>query len=210
MYIKYVTTILALTVGAGFYFTISEVVALKEEIQVLEDALQLKEDGIQVPSVVSEGRKQLIVPQPETTSTPSVKNGGASLNIPTAIIFNVLSDAALQPQSNVSVIIESVQKKGTDFILNVKTLTNEAQAYSTLNFKDIFQLVSFDKENEKPYRISGGFGSMPPKSTISGSVFIKADEKKNTLILQIETTGGALKHYEFNFDKKTYRETEIG
>ena len=207
MYLKYAVVFLILGVGVGFYFTISEIVALKEEVLTLGDAVLGSKDN-PLSTIVSEGKKQAVAPISQTTSTEPKLDG--SVNIPTAIIFTILSDQVLQPQANISVTIENAYKKDGDFVLNLRAFTNEAQSYSAIDFKDVFKLINFEKGNEKPYQINGKFSSMPPKSVVNGSVFIKPKPSDDVLILQIETKDGNFKHYEFDFKKKTYKEKEIG
>lgn len=144
---------------------------------------------------------------PETaTTTPT-----GDLNITASIVFIALSGPALQPQTPITITVENVSKSPEGKItLNMKTLTNQATAYSSLDVDKLFALVDLEKGAiEPPLEIKGSFNSLPPKTTTAGQIMFEVAPIKNKIILQIGSPDNP-KFYEFDFDKKTYKETQIG
>jgi len=69
--------------------------------------------------------------------------------------------------------------------------------------------VNLEGENQKAILTEGQFDSMPPNSAVVGKLIFDGSPTTNTIILQVGY-GENLKFYEFNFIKRTYKETVIG
>lgn len=203
--------LLLVVLGGGFYLTLSNLSSLRDEVRNLEIALHLsREKGTPINSIISEGQKNAVVIAP-STSTQVVSNQQEQVIIPTAIIFNTKSSPLLQPQANIPMIIESVAKAGDgQVVINIKAFTSEAESYSAIEPRDLFEMIDLVEVNQKALQVNGGFQSMPPKSVVTGSVLFKIKPEQKVMILQISTGDGGFRHYEFNFEKKSYKETEIG
>lgn len=208
-----ISIILTLFVLGGFLLIFDTIGSLRGDIKNLESSVNL------VMKWKSENEK--IVTQPTAPTTPetsgvknppqeSETNTVQDITIPSAIIFETKSSAALLPQINITVTVEGVAKSsdGT-IIVNFKAFTSQATGYSALEPRDFFELVSLEGDNQKVVKVDGQFSSIPPKSASSGAAYFKVVPTQNTIILQIGT-GENLKFYEFNFLKKTYKETVIG
>lgn len=202
--------ILAVLLG-GFYLILNNVSQLSDDVRSMEIAMHFfGQNNGGVDSIISEGQKKSVV----LTSSTSTSVGLATddiITIPTAIIFQIVSSPLLQPQTNIPIIAESVSKKRDGQIsVNVKAFTSEAEAYSAIELRDLFELIDLQGENQKPLQVTGGFSSIPPKSVVNGGIIFKIKPEQKTMILQIDMGGDRVKYYEFNFEKKTYKETVIG
>ena len=195
------TTFVLIIVVVGFYFVISELADLRSDLRNLELTLEIsnKDNGI-----IS-----------EATSTESgnlsSQEGKVSV-IPTAIIFETLSSPLLEPQTKVTVTVESISlaEDGT-VALSIRAFTSEATAYSALQPQNFFELIDLEAGGKtiKPAKTDGAFSSIPPKSAASGRVYFKINPSLNSVILQINYEN-SIKYYELDFGKKTYKETAIG
>lgn len=202
-----VIVIFALLTFAGFFVLLNKSAELQGTIKDLELQIKLSEKEnvpISVPvSVSNPSTVPSIVP---TTSSP-VSRG---ISIPSAILFTVSSSPLLAPQAELTVTIESANLSADGvLIFSLKVFTENARSYSALDVKTLVELVELTGDNQKPTTISGTFTSMPPKSSVSGSVEFHIPPTKETVILQINA-GGDMKFYEFNFKSKNYRETVLG
>lgn len=205
-----VSIILTLFVLGGFLLVFDTIGSLRGDMKNLESSVDL------VMKWKSENEG--VVTQPTTPTTPETENTPQepvvdktpSILVPSAIIFEAKSSAALLPQVNVTITIEGVEKNSDGAVaINFKAFTNQASGYSALEPRDFLEIVSLEGENQKVIKVDGQFGSIPPKSASSGAAYFRVAPTQNTIILQIGT-GENLKFYEFNFLKKTYKETVIG
>jgi len=188
----------------GFLFILNKIGMLSTDIQNLKLQLDIS--------------KSQVVPEPASTSTPvgesatstSQNNEGVSVKIPTAILFETDSSPVLSPQTTLSITVQDALRNidGT-FTVDIKVFTSNASGYSAINPKDIFQVISFEGGNIEAEEVHGQFDSMPPKSATIGSLVFKTDPQNTNIILQVGKASQAT-FYEFNFAKKTYRETTVG
>lgn len=195
--------IFALFVLSGFYFIFDRISNLKSDIKNLEFSIELlKKDIALTPPEAPP------LNEPPANTSPPPEN--QEIKIPTAIIFEASSSPLLSPQTKITITIENVAKAPDGTIsVNIKAFTAGADAYSALEPRNLFELVNFSGDNQKPIQVNGSFDSIPPKSTISGSIIFKINATQNNLILQIGGTD-SVKFFEFNFTRKTYKETAIG
>jgi hypothetical protein len=185
----------------GFYITFSELKVVQNEIESMRIAFQLSE----VESRDAAEKKEETSKEVATPEAPDSKN-----TISTAIIFTALSSPLLQPQANTAVIIEGVSEDSPESLtVHIKAFTNEATSYSALDAGSMFEIVDLKGLNRRARSTSGNFDSMPPKTAISGEVVFARSPEESTVILQVNT-GEEVRHYEFNFEQKTYKEIVLG
>lgn len=195
---------LFLLFGAGSYLMLDNIHSLRNEVKNLELNLQIlsKKDEQLPPSVPEKPAEEI--------SRPQTPEDSESVSIPTSIIFAAQSSPLLSPQTKLTVTLENTTKaKDGTITLNIKVFTNEAVSYSAFEPRDYFQIINLEGADQKAARTAGQFNSMPPKSSISGSLIFKIEPAQNTIILQVGPTENAV-FYEFNFLKKTYKETFLG
>lgn len=210
MSLKYILAGVGLVFFGAFYLLLSNIADLKNQVNNLETAIHLLEikDAPLTPAVKDDGQ-QSVSPAPQATSTKITASD--SVVIPTAIIFNVLSDPSLQPQVKIPVAVESVSKSAEgDVTVSFKVFTNETDSYSAVEPRDFFEIVNLAENNERPVQVNGNFKSMPPRSIATGSAIFKIKPDKKTLILQIRMDDGNVRNYEFDFTKKSYKEAILG
>lgn len=197
--------IFALFVLAGFYFTLDKISDLKTSLANLELQIQLA---------------ALNRIESNSTSTPDPLNSSAGIKlppenpeiiIPTAIIFDIQSNPLLQPQTKITITVENATKNAAGLVkINFKAFASEADSYSAIEPRDSFELINLDlTQNQKPVQVTGQFNSIPPKSFAAGAVHFQIPPQQEKVIIQIGPSGN-LKFYEFNFSKRTYKETVIG
>lgn len=184
--------------AGGFFVVLNQLADIRGEIQMIQPGNVVSEDG--------EG-------QIKSTST-EVQNGAEDssvLFLPTAIIFNTLSSPALQPQTNIAVIVEGLSKsEDGQIVVRFKAFTSEASSYSALSVQDLFEIVDLSSgANQRPADVKGSFASIPPKSAVSGTVEFRVSATQRSIILQVNAEGGA-RFYQFDFEKRTYKETVLG
>ncbi|MFH1161851.1 MAG: hypothetical protein V1696_01055 [Candidatus Jorgensenbacteria bacterium] len=203
----YVTVIvLAFLMVGGFVLVFLELSDLKNAVSELQ---------FTAARPVAETPLPAAPPTSSPTSTSTPPAGGpppapAVITIPTTIIFQTQSGPALQPRTNLTVAVESVSRApdGTATV-HLRVYTNQATGYSAFNPASSLQLIDLEGENQPPTPGTGSFGSMPPQSAAEGTVTFSTDPTRDTLILQTGSSDNPT-FYEFNFAKKTYKETVIG
>ncbi len=130
--------------------------------------------------------------------------------ISTAIIFDVNSSSTLLPQASTTITIENVSKlKDGTLTADIKAFTSNASSYTAIDPKSLFWIINVDGSDELATDAKGQFSSMPPKSSVSVQVIFKPTSDRNSYIFQVGT-GDDTKFYEFDFAKKSYKETIIG
>ncbi len=194
----------------GFYMAFDKIATLSTTVSNLELAEQIK-DKSSAPSQNGAGTAVNIpVATSSDTREPAPTQSDVVAKIPAAIIFNTLSDAALQPQATTTITVESVSKKSDGTIqVNIKAYTPNASSYTAIDPRGIFWLVNLNGDNIMVSHVSGQFQSMPPQSSTAGQLILKPDTDSNSIILQIGN-GDMAKFYQFDFTKLTYKETVIG
>lgn len=196
--------IFAFLVLGGFYFVMSEVLAIKSTLKNLEFSIEQisKREAISTQSTPAVVEKQ--------TTTEPAPPPKTDITIPTAIIFTQLSSSLLEPQTPITVTIEGVTREldGT-VIVGIKAYTNEAVSFSSLDVNQLFSIIDMTGTTQKPLFVNGSFNSIPAKNVASGGLVFKTDPVRATVILQVGTVENA-RFFEFNFSTKTYRETPLG
>lgn len=206
-YVVPVFIIFILFALGGFYVTLSAIGNLRNDLKNLELAFELSQ---RENTVVSEAAPTAEETEESQTSKTEPQEGLTV--IPTAIIFEALSSPLLQPQTNVTITIESISKADDGLVsINLKAFTNEATSYSALQPQNLFELIDLSTggASMKPVGTEGSFGSIPPKSAVSGSVLFKIDPSLSSIILQVNYNN-TIKYYELNFKRRTYKETVLG
>ncbi len=200
--------IVVLGVMAGFYVVFDKIATLSTTVSNMALTLELSKN-VQSPaqtapaptSSQSTATAQSSVPQPTVS---------LGINIPTAIIFDAQSSSALLPQATTTIEVENVAKnEDGSLAIDVKAFTSNASSYTAIEMKDLFAVVDLNGENMVPADIRGSFQSMPPKSSVTGRIIFNPAANRNTIILQVGA-GDNIKYYEFDFTKKSYKETIIG
>ncbi|MEK7629806.1 MAG: hypothetical protein AAB432_00275 [Patescibacteria group bacterium] len=195
--------IFALLVLAGFYLVFDKISSLRSDINNLELSLQISQKENNLAPVA------LPVNNPPTSGPTSTLELQPVI-IPTAIIFSASSSVNLQPQTVLTITVQSVTKDAEgNLAINVKVFNSQSASYSAIQINNLFAIIDLEGDNQLPVNTTGQFDSIPPSNAISGNINFKTDPTGNTIILQIGS-GDNLKFYEFNFVKKTYKETIIG
>ncbi|OGG38989.1 hypothetical protein A2116_01860 [Candidatus Jorgensenbacteria bacterium GWA1_49_17] len=197
------TTIVLIISLLGFYFVLGEVSKLRNDVKNLELALEIsnKEGEVIGEATSSE----------PTGESPELSEKKASV-IPTAIIFDTISSPLLEPQTKITVTVESISKTEDGSVnVNIRAFTSEAETYSALQPQNFFELIDLEADGKvmKPLESEGAFSSIPPKSAAAGKVIFKIEPGKNSIILQINYEN-TIKYYELNFTNKTYKEAVLG
>ncbi len=197
--------IVMLLLAGGFFMVLNQLADIRGEIQTIQLTLGLPLNSEDM--IISEGEKNENI----STSTNSEGQDFAGALIPTAIIFTTLSSPALQPQTNIAVIVEGVSKTEDGRVMvQFKVFTSEASSYSALLVQDVFEIVDLSSgANQRPADVKGSFASIPPKSAVSGTAEFRVSATQRSVILQVNAEGGA-KFYQFDFEKRTYKETVLG
>lgn len=204
--------IFALLVLSGFYFIFEKISNLRSELKNFELSLQILEEKINDIETANknpgtENQRKL---DDNLEPTNPINNETEEATINAAILFEIQSSPILQPQTKITMLIEKVAKLTVGTIkLSFKAFTNEATTYSTIEPRDFFELVNLTGDNQRPLAVNGQFTSIPPKNSAAGEIIFKIEPNQNTFILQVGD-GENLKFYEFNFSKKTYKETVLG
>ncbi|MFH0712558.1 MAG: hypothetical protein V2A55_01775 [Candidatus Jorgensenbacteria bacterium] len=189
---------------AGFYAVFDKVSGLQNDLKNLELALEISKKG---------GKE--VVGEATSTNTNGEPAGAPEQKIsviPTAIIFDTPSSPLLEPQTKITVTVESISKTEDGSVnINIRAFTSEASAYSALQPQNFFELIDLEANGKviKPFESQGAFSSIPPKSAVSGKVLFKIDPGDNSIILQVNYEN-IIKYYELNFGNKTYKETVLG
>lgn len=205
-----VIIVLAFLVLGGFYFVFDKIGGLATEVKNNELNLELlsKNAGSPAPDQTTPTSTQS--DNGQNQNNPGSTSAESDIVVPTGIIFTVNSSPNLQPQTSVTMTIDNIMKKqdGT-IIVTLKAFTNQAASYSAVDPASFIQYVSLDSENQSPINPSPVFGSMPPKSVVTGTVTFRVDPNKTIIILQTGQ-GDNPNFYEINFTTGTYKETTIG
>lgn len=192
--------ILIIVVVVGFYWTINEI----REAQTINNTDQ--EISESLPDSVSPGQKAT---SSESSDSQKIIQEG-DMVVPTAILFEKQSSPLLSPQTMLTIVLDSVVKSEDGLItLNLKVYTNEANSYSAIQPSNLFELVNFQGENQKPLQVKGSFDSIAPKSAITGQVIFKEEPDTQEIILQVETQSST-NHYRFDFENESYEEAILG
>lgn len=204
LYIALIIVVIA--VMAGFYFVFDKISTLSTQVSNMALTLELGKN-IQPPAQTAPA----VATTTPVASLPASQPAAASgITIATAILFDAQSNPALLPQATTTIEVENVTKNDDGSVqVNLKAFTTNANSYTAIQPKDFFAIVDLNGENVAPSNVEGSFQSMPPKSSVTGRVTFTPAANRNTLILQVGT-GDSARYYEFDFTKKSYKETIIG
>ncbi len=200
----------------GFYVAFDKIASLTTSLSNLELTQELKNKSGDTSSI-SQGLNVLsanpIGVQQSATSTNTASQQSQSdlvAKISTAIIFDTNSSSALLPQASTTITIDNVSKmKDGTIRVEIKAFTNNASSYTAIDPNGLFLILDTDGNGEPASQINGEFKSMPPKSSVSGQIIFKPSSDRNSYIIQMGI-GDDTKFYEFDFVKKSYKETIIG
>lgn len=192
----------------GFYVAFDKIATLSTTVSNLELADQIKSKSEETPATP--------IPAPATTNQQTQTNQPAGdatdviAKISTAIIFDVNSSSSLLPQASTTITIDNVSKlKDGTLTADIKAFTSNASSYTAIDPKSLFWIINVDGSDVLATDATGQFSSMPPKSSVSGKIIFKPSADRTSYIFQVGT-GDDTKFYEFDFVKKTYKETIIG
>jgi len=192
--------LLIVCVIGGFFLTLNR-------ISVLEGSVERALVAFRLGAASSISDSRVVNDTSDAIPAATLEDEGT---IPTAIIFNTLSSPLLKPRSNVAVIVEGVSRDSAGLLtVHLKVFTSEATSYSALNVGSIFELVDLSGLNQRVDRVLGSFDSMPPKKVVTGGVLFNTSPDTDTVILQLNT-GEEIRHYEFDFEKHSYKEVVLG
>ena len=196
-FLAFALSILAL---AGVFFILNELGNIKNAVSNCELAIELSQ------------RNTTVISEASSTESKNIQNSNKTILIPTAILFETISSPLLSPQTNITIAIEGVSKTEDGTIkIHLRAFTNDATSYSAIEPRNFFELIDLTAGGvtAKPLDSEGVFNSIPPKSAVSGNVVFKIDPTKNSIILQINH-GESIKHYELDFERRSYKEPVLG
>ena len=192
----------------GFYVAFDKIATLSTTVSNLELANQIKSKSEETP--VAPTPTPAPTNQPAQTNQPAGDATDVIAKISTAIIFDVNSSSSLLPQATTTITIDNVSKlKDGTLTADIKAFTSNASSYTAIDPKSLFWIINVDGSDVLATDAKGQFSSMPPKSSVSGQIIFKPASDRNSYIFQVGT-GDDTKFYEFDFAKKTYKETIIG
>jgi hypothetical protein len=198
--------VLAFLTAAGFYFLLEKFSTLREDFKNLEFSFELyKKENAATP--ISQTANP---PVNETVKTPEPSQ--ESIVIPTAILFETNSSTTSETQIKFNVSVESVTKATNGMIeVALKVFNGNDQTYGRLDPVPLFEIIDLQNPSasQEPYKIEGSYDAIPPKSAILGKIFLKISAFQNTMILRIGEVETA-SFYEFDFQKKSYKEISVG
>ena len=194
----------------GFYMAFDKIATLSTTVSNLELSQQIKDKAATPDQNISAATTNTPVTTSSAQQQPAPTQSDIIAKIPAAIIFNTLSDPALQPQATTTITVESVSKKSDGTIqVNIKAYTPNASSYTAIDPRGIFWLVNLNGDNVMVSQVNGQFQSIPPQSSTSGQLILKPATDSDNIILQIGN-GDAARFYQFDFTKLIYKETIIG
>jgi hypothetical protein len=198
--------IVMLAISGGFFVAFDKIASLSSAL----NAANLK-----IETLEKYGGYRIEVPRettPTPTSTtplPTAPTSSISRTIPTAIIFQTSSSEVLPPQVPLTITIESVKRDAPNAVVfQLKVYNGEGKGYAALDPRTLLELLNFEGDNVKATMMSGSFSAIPAKGAVTGTVTIPADPARSSVILQINLP--ELKFYEFDFERQTYHQAEVG
>lgn len=210
---KIINIVIALVLAAGLGWGLSSLREIRQTLNNLNTELQ----GLRSLMVALDSTEPITEEKPaaeksspatDAANSPALK----TTDIPTSIIFPAVSSPLLQPQNTLTITLEKISFAATENIvaLHLKIFTSETDSFSALEPTPLFAL--FDKttgELKSPTGATGPFSSLPPRSAVAGQILFAAPAGQNIFIFKIGA-GDQTKFYEFDFEKKTYKETTVG
>jgi hypothetical protein len=212
----YITAaIFVVIILTGFYLVFNRLAELQEEFKNFELAFELyKKEKASAPPVPQ--------PNPPTSTNgsemkkpePVPNQDQESAIIPTAILFEAQSSATSFNEMPVklNISVENVARSTNGTIeVALKIFNGDAQNYARLDPLPLFEIIDLQNTtvSQEPYKIEGPYDSIPPRGAILGKVFFKVSSSQNTIILRVGEVETA-SFYEFDFQKKSYKEISVG
>ncbi|MDO8469515.1 MAG: hypothetical protein Q7S84_00655 [bacterium] len=200
----FVTIIVVVLVFAGaLFFAFDRIATLSGNVKSIEGRIT----ALAVPPT---GGQALPTSTPPTPPPPPASEPtSTSITIPAAIIFQTSSSEALPPQSRLTVTVESAKREVDGRVtLGLKVFSGEATGYAALDPRTLFELLNLEGDNVKANDMTGSFSTIPAKGAVSGTLTFQTDPARRTIILQVNLPEA--KFYEFDFDRKTYKQAEVG
>ncbi len=192
--------VLTIIVLGGFYLIFNQLNSIQQVVLNSPGSGQNQSQTIATSTPISTPSNQ--------TPTSSAPTGGVS--IPANILFTIESSPALQPQTNVTVTVNSVTESPDGTItVNLKAFTSQASSYSSLNPADFLQIVDLSGNNETVLSTTGNWNSMPPQGGTTGTATFKVDPGATSIILQVGAPSTA-NYYKFDFSTQSYQQTVLG
>lgn len=196
--------VLILVMLGGFYF-------LTAKISTLQTALQ-NQSGSPVnqntaPNQMPTPTSSVPTSAGATSTTPSAKSG---ISLSSNILFTASSSADLQPQTNLTILINKISKLSDGTIaVAVKVFTDSATSYSAVDMSNLIQVFNVGGSNGVSNNIVGAFKAMPPQGAVDGVVNFPSDPSTQSVILQVGSPDSP-SFYEFDFDTNSYKQITVG
>lgn len=197
-----------LFVVVGFYFTFEKIAAVKSEVSNLELSLEILKKYVNGDNASGTAKAILPSPTPVDTSSQPNTNSGTSIDVPSAIVYEIKQNKDLKIPAETILNVDSAKLLSNELTFSLKAISLEATSSFSLSPKDFIQLVSLEGENIKASSVSDGFSNIQPKTNATGTITFKINAS-NTVILQIGN-GDTARFFEFNFSTKTYKEVQLG
>ncbi|MEK7542712.1 MAG: hypothetical protein AAB503_00165 [Patescibacteria group bacterium] len=209
----YITIIVFAFLAAGGFLLMSDKIGtLSTDLKNVQLQLEFanRGSGASQQTGANSSNNNLDTNQKQTETAVQNQQPSASTAIPAAILFDTQSSPTLLPQTKLTVTIENVDRTADGTMtVGLKVFTKEAKGYSAFDPKTVIEILNLNGDNIKASGTNGQFASMPPKSAMTGNIIFSTDPSRSTVIIQIGSDD-SLKFYEFNFTKKTYKETTVG
>ncbi len=192
--------ILTIIVIVGFYVLFNQLSALQQVV--------LNSSPAATSTPVSGSAPTSTATSTGPTPTQPPQTGGVS--VPANILFTVQSSPVLQPQTNVTITIQSVTEAPDGTVtVSMKAYTPNASSYSAVNPADFLQIVDLSGNNETVVSTTGNWNSLPPQGGMTGTAVFKVDPSATSVIIQVGAPSSA-NYYKFDFTTQSYQQTVLG
>ena len=196
---------LAGVVAVLFVIVFMQLGVLDSHVKNLESNFQ-----IALQSGLSTSTAPIAISSSTGTSTPPVTEEGNGTVIPTSIAFVATSSSALQPQAPITFTVQDVtQEPDGKIFVHVSASTDQAQSYSAIDPTQFFGIANLNGPSKQPDAVDGAWSSMPPQTTVQGTVMFQLDPSQTSIILQVGD-GSGMTFYQFDFQAKTYKSIVLG
>ncbi len=191
---------LAVVVVILFAIVFMQIGVLNSHVKNLESNFQ-----IALQSGLSTSTTPIVTSSSTGTSTSPVVEEGNGIVIPTSIAFVATSSPALQPQAPITFTVQDVTQDASGKIfVHISASTDKAQSYSATDPTQYFAIVNLNGPSKQADAVDGAWSSMPPQTTVQGTVMFQLDPSQTSIILQVGD-GSSMTFYQFDFQAKTYK-----
>ncbi|MGC9046819.1 MAG: hypothetical protein ACP5IC_01745 [Minisyncoccia bacterium] len=198
--------IIVILILLGFYFLFDKINKLNNELSLLKNITPTTSS---MPTITSNSSTTNTTNNSTSSTNNQTTTSSQQILIPTAIVFNATSSPDLQPQTQLMITIDNVIKNQDKLIVNFKIFSNQTQTYSAINPKQIIQIFNSSGDNTTADIVNGDFSSIPPQSSVKGSLMFSIDSTIQKIILQFGNNDN-LEFYEFDFQQQTYKSVQVG